>query len=67
MKPETRSEKLLMSFCMSAGMILFMCCVNKFQIEGISVEGIWQVLIHYPLEIVFVMVLSEFIASPLAG
>lgn len=67
MKPETRSEKLLMSFCMSTGMILFMCCVNKFQIEGISAEGIWQVLIHYPLEIVFVMALSEFIASPLVG
>lgn len=68
MKLETRGEKLLMSFCMSAGMIIFMCSVNKFQVEGgITLEAVKQILIHYPLEIVFVMLLSEFVASPIVG
>ena len=67
MRLETRAEKFLMSFCMSAVMIIIMCSVNKFQVDGISMKAIEQILIHYPAEIVFVMALSDFAAAPLVG
>ena len=67
MRLETRAEKFLMGFCMSASMIIFMCSMNKFQMEGINADNIVQILVHYPLEIVFVMLLSDFVAAPLVG
>lgn len=67
MRLETKTEKLLMSFCMSAVMIIFMCSVNKFQVDGVSADAIVQILIHYPVEIVFVMLLSDFAASPIVN
>ncbi len=67
MKLETKGERLLMSFCMSAVMIIFMCSVNKFQVDGVSMNAIVQILIHYPAEILFVMLLSDYIASPVVG
>ena len=56
-----------MNFLMSATMILFMCSVNKFQISGFSGEAVLQILLHYPLEIAAVMLISEFAAKPVVS
>ena len=65
MTAKSKCEKLWFSFLMSAGMILFMCSINKLSFEGVSWWNIFQILIHYPLEIIFVMLLSDYVAGPL--
>ncbi len=64
---EERKAGIFMNFLMSATMILFMCSVNKFQINGFNIESAVQILIHYPLEIAGVMVVSEFAAKPVVS
>lgn len=63
--PRNKRENLLFNFLMSAGMILFMCTINKLSFDGFSWWNIFQILIHYPLEILFVMLVSDYVASPL--
>lgn len=63
--PKNKREELLFSFLMSAGMILFLCTINKLSFDGFSWWNIFQILIHYPLEILFVMLVSGYVADPL--
>lgn len=63
--PKNKRENLLFSFLMAAGMILFMCTINKLSFDGFSWRNVCQILIHYPLEILFVMLISDYVATPL--
>ncbi len=63
--PRNKKEGLLFSFLMSAGMILFLCTINKLSFDGVSWWNIFQIVIHYPIEILFVMLVSDYVASPL--
>lgn len=63
---EKRKADLLMNFLMSVVMIFFMCSVNKLQVSGFSWTAVLEILIHYPLETVLVMLLSGFVGKPAA-
>ena len=63
--PRNKKEGFLFGFCMSAGMILFLCSINKLSFDGVSWWNLFQILIHYPLEILFVMLVSDYVAMPL--
>lgn len=65
MMPRNKREGLRYGLLMAAGIILFPCTINKLAVNGWSWWNVFQILIQYPLKILFVMAVSDYAALPL--